>query len=560
LPSKAQKQLQKIDQLFIKGNFKEALNIIIANLKKGDLTKEDELRFRILESKVNLWLGNDKKALQLINKVLLEIKKTKNVLIHIDALAQKSHSSLVKMRIDEGIENADKGLKKISTAKKLQDHIIADRKSFLLMMKGMFFTFRGDLAKSIELTQDALSYAEKSGNKLQISGCLANIAIINLHFEKPDKVDEYLEKAYRVAKDIGNKFMMAYCLQHFAVAKNFKREYEEAIKLYEESFKLLDEIGSTFLYANYYEMGNTYQLMFQLDEALECYQKAINYAEFVKHYTFARMGYIYFLKYDLDKAQELYLKSVKMCEKAKDSKTLADVFYNLILISLELKNQEKAQDYLKRLKKISRETDFEYVSQKHLFASLLVLKASDNFNDLGQAAELLKNYLTKKDLPSNLRLDALYALIEIRLKELQLLASEESLKEAEKRLHHLEVEAEEQRYPWMLANVYRLQSQLALIKTNAKEAIKLLQKAQKIASKINVELLKKEIRDEQEIIEKQKSMWKKLQKLKAPLSDTVKLVSFESTIKNIKQKTILEERDEETGKIIEYRKLFALKI
>ena len=55
-------------------------------------------------------------------------------------------------------------------------------------------------------------------------------------------------------------------------------------------------------------------------------------------------------------------------------------------------------------------------------------------------------------------------------------------------------------------------------------------------------------------------MWNKLQERKAPLSETVKLISLESTVKNIKQETVLEEHDEETGKIIEYRKLFALKI
>ena len=42
--------------------------------------------------------------------------------------------------------------------------------------------------------------------------------------------------------------------------------------------------------------------------------------------------------------------------------------------------------------------------------------------------------------------------------------------------------------------------------------------------------------------------------------ETVKLTSLENTMQSIKQETVLEERDEETGKIIEYRKLFALKI
>ena len=42
--------------------------------------------------------------------------------------------------------------------------------------------------------------------------------------------------------------------------------------------------------------------------------------------------------------------------------------------------------------------------------------------------------------------------------------------------------------------------------------------------------------------------------------ETVKLAPLENTIQTIKEETVLEERDKESGKIIEYRKLFALKI
>ena len=55
-------------------------------------------------------------------------------------------------------------------------------------------------------------------------------------------------------------------------------------------------------------------------------------------------------------------------------------------------------------------------------------------------------------------------------------------------------------------------------------------------------------------------MWKNLQEKNAPISETFKLVSLESIVKNFKEETVIEEKDKETGEIIEYRKLFALKI
>jgi len=75
-----------------------------------------------------------------------------------------------------------------------------------------------------------------------------------------------------------------------------------------------------------------------------------------------------------------------------------------------------------------------------------------------------------------------------------------------------------------------------------------------------MQLLKKKVKEDQEKIEQQLTMLHKLQEQKAPLSESIKLVSLENVVKNIKQDAILEERDEKTGKIIEYRKLFVLKI
>ena len=56
------------------------------------------------------------------------------------------------------------------------------------------------------------------------------------------------------------------------------------------------------------------------------------------------------------------------------------------------------------------------------------------------------------------------------------------------------------------------------------------------------------------------SMWNGFQKNNAPLAETIKQVPLEKTAKEITRDTLIEVRDEESGKIIEYRKLFSLKI
>jgi hypothetical protein len=215
---------------------------------------------------------------------------------------------------------------------------------------------------------------------------------------------------------------------------------------------------------------------------------------------------------------------------------------------------------MKRLEELSEESENKDIKRMHHFATIALLKASGDIGDLGKAVELLNTILKEHDLPSKWRLEALYSLMEIRLKELQLSPNDETLKEVQKRLHHLEIETEDQKQHFLLANVFRLQSQLALVELNAKKAIGLLDKAQTIADEFDLELLRKRIKEDRDRIEDQLGMLNQLQEQKAPINESIKIVSLDSTLKSIKKDTILEERDKETGNIIEYRKLFALKI
>ena len=95
---------------------------------------------------------------------------------------------------------------------------------------------------------------------------------------------------------------------------------------------------------------------------------------------------------------------------------------------------------------------------------------------------------------------------------------------------------------------------------NIVRALDLLKKAEIIAMETKNEFLKDKVNEDREKINQQLEMLQKLQERKAPISETVKLASLENTMQTIKKETVLEERDEETGRIIEYRKLFALKI
>ncbi len=559
LSPSTKEQLVEVERLIIHGKYKEVLIVIEEGLKKN-ISKEEELSFLIQKGEVEFNLGNSQESLQLAELVLKESEGLDDIFLRLDALIVKILNYFWLGRFKEALEIAEKCLEEIPTAANLPIKKIAKRKAQTLLYKAVIFIQTGNYETGFELAKEIMPIAEESGNKNVISLSLLMVGAVYFMLGELKNSEEYLEKGIEIATELGNKFNIANGYLFLALVYKQRRDYEQALDLHKRAFVLAEEIGSTNIHSSYNNMGTIYRAMFQLDKALECYQESLKHAEMIRHIAYANIGEVYFLKYELEKAQEHYLKSMKIAEEINSLGNLSLSVYSLILISLELNQIPQAQKYLERLEQISKVKGYDYIASKHRFASILVLKASGDISDLVQAAESLRMLLVEEGLPSILRLDVLYTLLEIRIKELQISTNENTLAEVKKQTIRLEVEAEEQNRRWLLANIYRLQSQLALIELDAKKAIEFLQKAKIIAEETKIKILMKGIKEDQEKIEQQLNMWNDLQKQKAPISETVKLVSLESSLKSIKQETVLEERDEQTGKLIEYRKLFALKI
>ena len=111
-----------------------------------------------------------------------------------------------------------------------------------------------------------------------------------------------------------------------------------------------------------------------------------------------------------------------------------------------------------------------------------------------------------------------------------------------------------------LALIYRLRSQLALLELDIKKASNLLVTAYTLVEDKGLTLLMQNIESDQEKLEKQTKMWNQFKEKNAPLSETLEQIPIAETTKEITRETLVEIRDKESGEIIEYRKLFALKI
>ena len=314
------------------------------------------------------------------------------------------------------------------------------------------------------------------------------------------------------------------------------------------------------LYGFYTHVALIYACRYDLDKALEYNELALELTQTGKAVLYINIGAIYLLKNEIEKAYENFLEGLADSKRTGQFRMVPGLLYHLVLSFILLKKTDQAKKYSEEIKELTKESSFEKITQYYQLAEVLILKESTRIQDWFKAIEILEEIVKEGKLSKDSQIDALFHLVEIRLKELQVTADQDILVEVKKQIEIIQKHAEERQQYTMIANLYRLKSQLALVELDAEKAVELLVTAKTLAKEKNLQFIVTNIQEEQTKLKQQQNMWNRMKEQKAPLKDALKEVHLNSSAKKLANETILEVRDERTGDVIEYRKLFSLKI
>jgi len=561
LSSELEKEIEEIQSLIYEGKLKEAHKKTKDLLKKDNLTKEVELQIIVLQSEIMNYFARLSDSLKLSKKVLEESEAVDNNLLKADAYLQQALSLYNNNSFKESQEVTAKGLEQIKDDEKYNLKHVAKTKIYLLVNQGILAMEFGDLPKGIEIFEAAFEYAVKTKLDHLIAftkGVLGHGLLFTGEFVKGEG---YVDSALEIAKSLGKHLLLIYTYFTYATVKQLIRKFDIALEYHQKGIELSLETGTKFLlYGFYMHSALIYSNRFNLDKALEYNKLALDVMWVGKYIVFVNTGAIYLMKNEIKEAYEYFLKALKDSKKTGEIRVRPGILYHLVLSSLLLKELKQAEKYLKELEELSLESGFDQITQKYQLAKVLILKESTRIQEWFKAIEILEKLLAEEKLPKDSQFDALFHLVEIRLKELQVTADQEVLTEVKKQIEKIQSYAEDKKQFNLLANIYRLKSQLALVELNAEKAVELLITAKTLAEEKNLQLIATNIREEQAKLEQQQNMWNRMKEQKAPLKETLKEVHLDSSAKKLASETILEVRDERTGDIIEYRKLFSLKI
>ncbi len=493
----------KIEKLLNVGQPEKALQLIQSFEISVNIPTNDRLTIELLKSIALNKQGNFKKALQLAEHVKNESKKEKNSLMMIDACIVIAEALEHLGRFDEKIEVVKIAEDELKTFLEEESKDFTLRKSSILDQQGRIHWWKGELAKALVFFQQSLKLREQLHNEYLITESFTNIGATFWLQGDISQALFYFELSLTLNKKHNNLNGIASSLNNVGAIYWQKGELDEALDYYQQSLKLFEELAN------------------QQDIAI----------------SLGNIGKIYHDKGEFDRALDHHQRSLILRADIENAQQIAMSLFELISVSLDNGSLELSQQYLQYLQQIDKREKKKIISQQYRVARALVLKKNGRARERGKAEILLEQVAEEEVCHYKLTVTALFNLCELFLKELRENEDQELLNEVQNLSTRLFEIGEEQNSQRLIAEVYLLQSKLALLELKIKEARKFLTQAQRIAEKWGLNRLAMKISSEHDKLLQQLNLWEEVIHRNASLRERIALSQLEEMVGGMVQKS-----------------------
>jgi tetratricopeptide (TPR) repeat protein len=291
-------ELEDIDKLVLTGHYHEALEALEKLLKRKEITKEEEIEAKLLQTQSLGLLGfynqldreHLERGLKIAEETVVDSKKLDNPSLLVFSLFGKLYSQqILVMRKEE-----------IDTIKELEETYekrITDNtphyekiKSIMIVakvMKQLVKIWEGeesdpiDLEKMVEALNESLNISKKIEDKDNIWNRYYNLGGVHNIWGKPEKVLHYRTKQLEVAKEIGNKYYIMDSYRLVADAFKMNEKLNESSENFQKAIEIAKELENETWVANlednlawnYFSVGEMERALFYFEKNLEYYRK-----------------------------------------------------------------------------------------------------------------------------------------------------------------------------------------------------------------------------------------------------------------------------------------------
>lgn len=490
------KEFTQAERLIEKGEFEEALQVIINYEKKGDLTNFDLLSCHLLKGSVLNMLGRFREVLTLAKLAYQESQKLGKKLQTVDSFILKGRALWLLGRDDDALDAINQGetlLKTLNFESPLEN---SQRECMIAFVKGVVYANKGDSDRNLKYLKQSLSLAEELRDKQIIFYCLS---LIGFHFTYKGDLNTaltYANRAQETAEEIHNKQIVAY---------------------------------------NYINLGYISYLKGELDRALDYYENGLELFEIINNVSFmaaclTNMGWLYLQKGDLDQSIKLLERALMLEEKIGNIRGICSALDNLICVTLEKRDFKRARQYFLRIKEYNDRNENKIINLIYRFSKALILRSDPQTYNRIKAKELLKQIVEEDVIRIGFTVTALIYLCDLLLANLRETNNLKIIDEIQPYIAQILELATNFHSYWLLSETYLLHAKLELLTLDLNEARRSLTKAHHIAELHGLDQLFLRISSEQDELLKQFSKWENSRRSKLKIAEFMNLALVDEQI------------------------------
>ncbi|MHA2008610.1 MAG: tetratricopeptide repeat protein [Promethearchaeota archaeon] len=412
--------------------------------------------------------------------------------------------------------------------------------------RGRVYFDKNDHEKALEMLLRCQEYFEKIGKKYYIaynSMYLAEIYSRNGDFPL---ALEYGMKSLTLWEELKNQKGIAAGLSLVGRVYDSKWNFDLAIEFSKRSLSI-EEIRPDAKAQTLHQLSLIYQQMGELDQALNYGERCLKFAKKynLKYYiarSLSLIGLVYLARGNFNRSKEYNLKSLTLSEKEGFNFPMAESLLGIIiLIDTSESDLEEAKKYSERLKRLAdKNTTNRFLKHAYLTSRAVILNSSTRSKDRAEVELLLNQVIKDKMSSRTLYTHVIIMLCEFLIEELKISNDLKVLDEINPVIDRLLFIAEKSHSYYYQVQAKRMQSKLALIQMNFKDAKLFLSEAQQIAEMHDLHVFPQIISGEHDHLLEQQDMWEHLKKTKAPMVDRINLASFDGIIPQLQGRLTLE--------------------
>ncbi|MHA1931347.1 MAG: tetratricopeptide repeat protein [Promethearchaeota archaeon] len=543
MPDSIPEDLTKARQLMYQAKFLDALEILDSHEKRMKESSKNHLLGLILRGKIYFYREQYKKATEVGDRAYQLSQKLGCIFESVDALLIRA-LVLYFGKFEVAVNNVLKAEQIFQSLTSYPNADFTRQQADIFLLKSIVSHRKGDLNEAMELAKHCMSLSEKLGEKLDIARIYYHLGELHLYKNESDTGLEYAKKALVLQEELSNKIGIAKCRYLVGESYYTKGDIDQALKLIRKNLTI-KEISSSTKLNSLDLLGGIYISKGELDRALRYRTRVVKLAKKEDFNELVIMsiygiGVIYRIKGESDLATNHFKRSLELSEKFRSPYGIQASLFYLILTALDTNSLEQAKRYLNQLEYFAKRNESQVFNNVYIVSKALVFKKSGRIRNRTEAEILLKQIIESEYSTPPLYLLSLVNLCELFLEELFMTNNPEVLNDLDPLIVKMVKFTEKQQAYLWLAETRLLQAKLALIQMKIEEAKQILTQAQRIAELHGLNLLAIKISAEHDNLLEGIKVWDNLKKSNAPMSDRIKLVSFNGPIERLQGKRAIE--------------------